>query len=52
MSEGRAMFNVLQARGVPSKLLMYPDENHVSAISFFRPDDFDQERRKRALADP
>jgi hypothetical protein len=25
------MFNVLQARGVPSKLVMFPDENHVSA---------------------
>lgn len=31
ISEGLAMFNVLQARGVPSKLLMFPDENHVSA---------------------
>jgi dipeptidyl aminopeptidase/acylaminoacyl peptidase len=30
MSEGLAMFNVLQARKVPSKLLMFPDENHVS----------------------
>ena len=30
VSEGLAMFNVLQARGVPSKLLMFPDENHVS----------------------
>ncbi|KAI3543412.1 prolyl oligopeptidase [Colletotrichum abscissum] len=28
ISEGLAMFNVLQARGVPSKLLMFPDENH------------------------
>lgn len=28
MSEGLAMFNVLQARKVPSKLLMFPDENH------------------------
>lgn len=28
MSEGVAMFNVLQARGVPSKLVMFPDENH------------------------
>lgn len=26
------MFNVLQARGVPSKLVMFPDENHVSFI--------------------
>lgn len=24
------MFNVLQARGIPSKLVMFPDENHVS----------------------
>lgn len=24
------MFNVLQARKIPSKLLMFPDENHVS----------------------
>lgn len=31
MSEGVAMFNVLQAREVPSKLLMFPDENHVSS---------------------
>lgn len=30
MAEGLAMFNVLQARGVPSKLLVFPDENHVS----------------------
>ncbi|KAK1999173.1 prolyl oligopeptidase [Colletotrichum falcatum] len=28
ISEGLAMFNVLQARGVPSKMLMFPDENH------------------------
>ncbi len=28
--EGLAAFNVLQARGVPSRLLMFPDENHVS----------------------
>jgi len=28
ISEGLAMFNVLQARKVPSKLLMFPDENH------------------------
>jgi dipeptidyl aminopeptidase/acylaminoacyl peptidase len=28
--EGLAAFNVLQARGVPSKLLVFPDENHVS----------------------
>jgi hypothetical protein len=30
ISEGLAMFNVLQAREVPSKLVMFPDENHVS----------------------
>lgn len=24
------MFNVLQAREVPSKFVMFPDENHVS----------------------
>lgn len=29
VSEGLAMFNVLQTRGVPSKLVMFPDENHV-----------------------
>ena len=28
MSEGLAAFNVLQARGVPSRLLYFPDENH------------------------
>ncbi|KYK55534.1 hypothetical protein DCS_07497 [Drechmeria coniospora] len=28
VSEGLAMFNVLQARGVPSKLVVFPDENH------------------------
>ncbi|PFH60066.1 hypothetical protein XA68_11515 [Ophiocordyceps unilateralis] len=28
ISEGLAMFNVLQARGVPSKLIVFPDENH------------------------
>lgn len=33
ISEGLAMFNVLQARGVPSRFLMFPDENHVSALS-------------------
>jgi hypothetical protein len=30
ISEGLAMFNVLQARGVPSKFVMFPDEHHVS----------------------
>ena len=34
MSEGLAVFNVLQTRGVPSKLVMFPDENHVSAIMY------------------
>lgn len=24
------MFNVLQSRGVPSRFLSFPDENHVS----------------------
>ncbi|UPK99270.1 hypothetical protein LCI18_010205 [Fusarium solani-melongenae] len=28
ISEGLAMFNVLQARGIPSKFVMFPDENH------------------------
>lgn len=26
------MFNVLQAREIPSKLIVFPDENHVSAV--------------------
>jgi dipeptidyl aminopeptidase/acylaminoacyl peptidase len=30
ISEGLAAFNVLQAKGVPSKLVVFPDENHVS----------------------
>lgn len=30
VSEGLAMFNVLQARGIPSRFVMFPDENHVS----------------------
>lgn len=37
ISEGLAMFNVLQARGVPSKLVMFPDENHVSLLNFLTP---------------
>ncbi|KAI9171626.1 Dipeptidyl-peptidase 5 [Paramyrothecium foliicola] len=28
ISEGLAMFNVLQAREIPSKFVMFPDENH------------------------
>jgi len=30
VTEGLSAFNVLQARKVPSKLLVFPDENHVS----------------------
>lgn len=30
VTEGLAAFNVLQARKVPSKLVVFPDENHVS----------------------
>lgn len=30
ISEGLAMFNVLQAREIPSRFVMFPDENHVS----------------------
>ncbi len=29
VTEGLAAFNILQARKVPSKLLVFPDENHV-----------------------
>jgi dipeptidyl aminopeptidase/acylaminoacyl peptidase len=28
ISEGLSLFNVLQMRGVPSRLLNFPDENH------------------------
>ena len=28
ISESLALFNVLQARGVPSRFLVFPDENH------------------------
>jgi dipeptidyl aminopeptidase/acylaminoacyl peptidase len=28
IAEGLALFNVLQARGVPSQFLTFPDENH------------------------
>lgn len=34
ISEGLAAFNALQTRGVPSRFLMFPDENHVSETSF------------------
>lgn len=30
ISEGLAAFNALQTRGVPSRFLTFPDENHVS----------------------
>lgn len=33
ISEAMAMFNVLQTRDVPSKFLMFPDENHVSGVA-------------------
>lgn len=32
ISEGLAPFNVLQTKGVPSKFLSFPDENHVSFV--------------------
>lgn len=28
VSEGLALFNILQLRGVPSRFLNFPDENH------------------------
>jgi dipeptidyl aminopeptidase/acylaminoacyl peptidase len=28
ITEGLSPFNILQAKGIPSKLLMFPDENH------------------------
>lgn len=30
VSDGLALFNILQERGVPSRLLNFPDENHWS----------------------
>lgn len=33
ISEGLTPFNILQSRGIPSKLLVFPDENHVSLPS-------------------
>jgi dipeptidyl aminopeptidase/acylaminoacyl peptidase len=30
ISEGLAPFNILQTKGIPSKFLTFPDENHVS----------------------
>jgi dipeptidyl aminopeptidase/acylaminoacyl peptidase len=35
IGEGLAAFNVLQTRGVESRFLCFPDENHVSISSFF-----------------
>lgn len=32
VTEGLSMFNVLQSRNVPSRLLTFPDENHVSDL--------------------
>lgn len=29
VTEGIAPFNILQSKGIPSKLVMFPDENHV-----------------------
>ncbi len=34
VTEGLAAFNILQARKVPSKLLVFPDENHVRRPCF------------------
>lgn len=34
VSEGLSMFNMLQTRGVPSKLVVFPDENHVSLWAY------------------
>jgi dipeptidyl aminopeptidase/acylaminoacyl peptidase len=30
IGEGLAPFNVLQTKGIPSRFLTFPDENHVS----------------------
>ena len=30
------MFNVLQAKGIDSKLVIFPDENHVSTLHIFK----------------
>jgi dipeptidyl aminopeptidase/acylaminoacyl peptidase len=35
ITEGLATFNVLQTKGIPSRLLMFPDENHVSTVPSF-----------------
>jgi len=33
VTEGLSVFNVLQASDIPSRLLTFPDENHVSPSS-------------------
>ena len=35
VTEGLSMFNVLQSRGIPSRLLSFPDENHVSDLPVY-----------------
>lgn len=37
ISEGLAPFNVLQSRGVASRFVTFPDENHVSSLVFLSP---------------
>jgi dipeptidyl aminopeptidase/acylaminoacyl peptidase len=37
VTEGLAAFNVLQTRGVDSRLLVFPDENHVSNNLIYTP---------------
>ena len=32
IAEGLAPFNVLQTKGIESKFLTFPDENHVSTL--------------------
>jgi hypothetical protein len=48
ITEGLAAFNVLQAKKVPSKLLMFPDENHVSLFCHIR----DSTMSLATVADP
>jgi|SRR5450432_1216993 dipeptidyl aminopeptidase/acylaminoacyl peptidase len=35
IGEGLAPFNVLQTKGIPSRFLSFPDENHVSDLFAF-----------------
>ncbi|XXG94678.1 hypothetical protein Hte_000935 [Hypoxylon texense] len=35
ISEGLAAFNALQTRGVPSRFLMFPDENHLLTTNLY-----------------